>query len=198
MSRGIPPVFEIGLSPYGVSWVLFSPAQAEKITGLSPVMQGDWRRRGILPKHEGHARFNALEIAELWLLKMLSDRGVGPQQGKHVARRGAEGVVRAALRQPKAWYRPTRSGRVPRSSMHMLFKRYFSEATTARFLVWWNDESIEWVGNLNAAFSRASVGAGAKADGPLILFDTETIGRRLVERADLPLVFNQAGRGSRD
>lgn len=162
-------------------------------------MQGDWRRRDILPKHEGHARFNALDIAETWLLKMLSDRGVGPQHSKQVARRGAEGVVRAALRNPEAWYHVPRSGRIPRPSMKKLwFNRYFSEPTTARFLVWWTDGSIEWADNLNAAFSKASAADDTKVDGPLIFFDTETIGRRLVEKASLPLVFNQTGRGSRD
>ena len=114
MSRKIPPVLEIDLTRFLLAWVLFSPAQVSEITGLSPVMQADWRRRDILPKHSGHARFNALEIAEIWLLKMLSDRGVGPQHCKHVARRGAEGVVLAALQNPEAWSQVPRKERIPR------------------------------------------------------------------------------------
>lgn len=60
---------------------LYSPAEAGRISGLSPGMQRDWRRRGFLPAADGHARFNAFEVSDMRCLKLLSDGGLGPGHG---------------------------------------------------------------------------------------------------------------------
>jgi hypothetical protein len=67
-----------------VTLTTFNPGEAERITGVSTVQQRDWRRRGYLPANEGHARFDAFSLGELWALKLLADRGIGPQQSKDV------------------------------------------------------------------------------------------------------------------
>lgn len=56
----------------------FTPAQAEKITGISVDQQRNLRRHGYLSKSEGHARFDGFGLARLTAIKMLSDRGIGP------------------------------------------------------------------------------------------------------------------------
>lgn len=81
----------------------FTPAEAEKITTLNTVMQRDWRRRGFIPSGEGHARFDAFALAEIWVMKMLSDRGVGPQLSKEVAPICAVGMLWQALKSVDAY-----------------------------------------------------------------------------------------------
>jgi hypothetical protein len=75
----------------------FTPGEAERITGLSTTMQRDWRRRDILPTTHGHARFDVFELAEMWVLKLLTDRGIGPQAAMDVAPQCAAGIVLNAL-----------------------------------------------------------------------------------------------------
>ena len=65
--------------------VTFTPAEAEQITGVTGAVQRDWRRHGYLPSTKGHARFELHDLAELWLLKMFTDRGIGPQRAKVVS-----------------------------------------------------------------------------------------------------------------
>ncbi|WP_323009647.1 hypothetical protein [Paracoccus sp. (in: a-proteobacteria)] len=56
----------------------FTPAQAEKITGISVDQQRNLRRHGYLAQSEGHARFDGFGLARLFAIKALSDRGIGP------------------------------------------------------------------------------------------------------------------------
>lgn len=82
----------------------FTPREAEAITSLSVGMQRDWRQRGFLPKFEKHARFDAFMIAEMWVLKMFADRGIGPSRASSKSQRIAAAVVLAALRnRDDAW-----------------------------------------------------------------------------------------------
>lgn len=83
-------------NPYTLT--LFTPAEAERVTTLSTVNQRDWRRRGyLLSTTSGHARFDAFALAETWSLKLLADRGVGPQEAQSVARLLGASIVRQAL-----------------------------------------------------------------------------------------------------
>lgn len=58
----------------------FTPAEAEAITGVSTASQRDWRRRGFLASGDGHARFDAFDLARMLVIRLLSDRGIGPAQ----------------------------------------------------------------------------------------------------------------------
>lgn len=58
----------------------FTPAEAEAITGVSTASQRDWRRHGYLAKRDGHARFDAFDLARMLVIRLLSDRGIGPAQ----------------------------------------------------------------------------------------------------------------------
>ncbi|QTI79020.1 hypothetical protein IAI58_15505 [Roseomonas marmotae] len=75
----------------------FTPGEAERITGVSTAQQRDWRRRGFLPSNEGHARFDLFSMAEMWVLKLMADRGIGPQAVKEVAGTCATGIAWHAL-----------------------------------------------------------------------------------------------------
>ena len=51
---------------------MFSPAEVEEITGISPLLQRTWRRRGFLgDRQHGRAGFNAREIAQIMTLQYL-------------------------------------------------------------------------------------------------------------------------------
>lgn len=56
----------------------FTPAQAEKFTGMAVDQQRNLRRHGYLPANDGHARFDGFGLARLAAIKALSDRGIGP------------------------------------------------------------------------------------------------------------------------
>lgn len=56
----------------------FTPAQVEKIAGISVDHQRNLRRHGYLEQTAGHARFDGLGLVRLAAIKYLSDRGIGP------------------------------------------------------------------------------------------------------------------------
>ncbi|MHA6642979.1 hypothetical protein [Mesorhizobium sp. A623] len=87
----------------GISLAVFTPREAERITGVSTVMQRDWRRHGYLPVSEGHMRFNVFGLAELLALRLLAERRIGPQQGKLVSDWLAAGITRFALQSRRAY-----------------------------------------------------------------------------------------------
>jgi hypothetical protein len=63
-------------------FTVFTPAEAERITGVSVTLQRDWRRREIMPKREGHARFDLRDLADMFALKCLFDAGIWLEQAK--------------------------------------------------------------------------------------------------------------------
>ena len=76
---------------------MFTPAEAERITGVTTTMQRDWRRRGILKKEGDTARFDLFDLCELLTLKLLSDRGIGPKAAAEVVTWCGYGVAYHSL-----------------------------------------------------------------------------------------------------
>jgi hypothetical protein len=74
-----------------------TPGEAERIIDVSTAQQRDWRRRGFLPHRDGHARFDIFDLAEMWTIKLLADRGIGPQLAMDVAALCAVGMAWHAL-----------------------------------------------------------------------------------------------------
>lgn len=81
----------------GISEITFTPSEVAKITGVSTAKQRDLRRHGFLPEVKGHARFNAYDLAELFFVQKMSERGVGPKQAFEVSEICATGIVWHAL-----------------------------------------------------------------------------------------------------
>jgi hypothetical protein len=75
----------------------YTPAEIERMTGVSTASQRDWRRHGYLPRQETHARFNVLTAAELYVMKMFADQGKGPAVSSAYAVRIALSMVKTAL-----------------------------------------------------------------------------------------------------
>lgn len=55
----------------------FSPAEVAKVTTVSPALQRDWRRRGILPERatDGWSSFELTDLIEIYVLKFFADAG---------------------------------------------------------------------------------------------------------------------------
>jgi hypothetical protein len=86
-----------------ITLAMFTPAEAERITGVNTASQRDWRRRGYLPANEGHARFDVFQLARMLVLKVLSDRGIGPAASVEEADWCAAAIVWAAMGDREAW-----------------------------------------------------------------------------------------------
>lgn len=67
----------------------FDTPAAEALTGASGETQRDWRRRGFIRKFKGHARYDLIDICELWVLQTLSAAGFGPTRSSEFARSAA-------------------------------------------------------------------------------------------------------------
>ena len=135
---------------------LYTPAEAGRISGLSPGMQRDWRRRGFLPAADGHARFNAFEVSDMRCLKLLSDGGLGPGRGVRSWKQAvAFCIVSRALASPLAY------SSIPKNiieSRQIIVKTYISGMASKKdnsspssysdmifsapnFAVWWGELS---------------------------------------------------------
>lgn len=84
---------------------LFGVSEVERITGVKGQTIRDYRRRGYLPTSEGHShpKYNCIEMTRLWVMKMLADRGVGPQYTGSIAQQCAIVGCWFALRNPYAY-----------------------------------------------------------------------------------------------
>src|SRR5438876_294573 len=78
---------------------LFAPAEASYITGASPDLQRDWRRRGYLPESADghHARFDLHGLSHLLFLRTMGDRGIGPQHSQPLAEIASGAIAYGAL-----------------------------------------------------------------------------------------------------
>jgi len=56
----------------------FSAGEAADISGVNPVLQRHWRKRGLLPQIEGerNARFSISDVVRMTIMQRLSDSGI--------------------------------------------------------------------------------------------------------------------------
>lgn len=83
----------------------FSAGDVERVTGVSAVLQREWRRRGFLPETAPgqKARFNLFTMAELLVMQRLAEHGVGPASSVSVANMWGAVVAEHVLRDPVAY-----------------------------------------------------------------------------------------------
>jgi hypothetical protein len=188
-------------SPFTLT--LFTPGEAEKITGLSTAMQRDWRHRGFLPKNEGHARFDAFGLAAMLVLKIFSDRGIGPQFAEKITEITARSIVWHALSPPDMfegdldWEQPENSGRpeyllLDGHRRGLWYSLDFPPLIPPRFLVVFADGSEWWDSSIDAALQNPRNATPEKLAGPIIVLDQEALGDLLADRVGRPLVHIEA------
>lgn len=192
-----------------VEMFAFKPADAERVTGVATQLQRDWRGRGYLAKSEGHARYDIFGLAGLWVLKMASDRGIGPSVAKDIRDQLGGQIGWWALRNVGAWQaraeqwdavpeqnhegeRPTPfRGKLRHLANMALFGRA-EEHDVNRYFIWWPDGSFTPSQSIDGSLLQAdpawqtASGNAGKIGFPLVL-DAETMARVLLERIGGPV-----------
>lgn len=172
----------------------FTPGEVEAVSGLSTVMQRNWRRHGYLPStNDGHARFNAFDIARLMVMKMFSDHGVGPHESSKVAKICSVGIVYAALQERKAYnddldVEAQRKQRVDLQSISRgIVREYTGQGLVpAQYFIWWADGTHVWHHSLNDAFPPFEF-RNPKTIGPVMVLDLNALGQELLAKIGKPL-----------
>jgi len=171
----------------------FTPAEAALATGVSAVQQRDWRRRGFLPQNEGHARFDACEIAAMWTMRLLSDRGVGPSETGEIAKWAAAGIVSASCKWVDAFGLAT-SG-IPGDNISWKRRAEFLKQKVLRsagynlepapFLIWWANGAHTFHFSVDQAF-KEHLSDDERYVGPVIVLDLASLGTDLLKRLSKP------------
>ena len=147
----------------------FTPAEAEKITGVSVALQRKWRREGHgLPSAKGWTRWDREGLARLLVLGHLAEL-VGPARA--VSMIGPDqGGSAAALVALQATKQPGASEGVQVADQNL-----------PRFAVSIGGGPITLPRNLLEALEGASA--------PAIVLDLEALGKQLAQRAGRPLII---------
>lgn len=182
---------------------LFRPGEAEAITGLSPAMQRDYRFRGFLRKFEGHARFNVFDLAEMYMLKRLSDSGFWPDVFAPVAKIAAHGLAFFLLESAGSY--EGRDADIERfCAIHncpavKVFETIGLEISASKYLIMWasRDSAIadhEFTDDIGASFSEDIKGGRAflQQDGPVTVYNLKymcmhLLSHRLLNKAYISL-----------
>jgi DNA-binding transcriptional MerR regulator len=80
-----------------IAFEKFTPGEAAEITGVSVENQRNLRRTGYLPSHKGHARFDIRDLAQLLVIGIMSERGIGPKVACTFAATAGQGVFLKAI-----------------------------------------------------------------------------------------------------
>jgi len=185
---------------YRYTPTLFTPADAERITGCSVTLQRDWRRRNLLPPNEAgrEARFNAVALGELLFMHVMADRGIGPQQTRPIADLAGGAIACYALQYDDAW-----SGEMPPGGLSMstavgAIRKIAPSpilqggAIMAPLFIWWADGTEFWDTSVDHAIAGvAEPDMYKKLGGPVVVLDQNLIGALLVARAGRPLVHSE-------
>jgi hypothetical protein len=164
---------------------IFTPAEAEKITGVSHTLQRDWRRRGFLASFEGWARFTSTDLAHMLVIQSLSAHGIGPSVSSPYARTIAQRLAAWCLTIREAW-----SGELEEAfgSADVPPVREFSVLTTGplrRFVMVSNTGFVTSADDLTRTFDAIDDNPWLSA----VVLDLQAMGRELVHRAGRPLVY---------
>jgi hypothetical protein len=169
-----------------ITLATFPPAQCAKITGVSVLQMNDWRRHHYIPRCNGHARLDIGELAEIAVMKALTDRGIGPKLAQPVGRTAGSMVAWHACQWSDSY-----SGleHVPGEHSREKIARVNPirlEHDPQRFMVWLADGTVQFVPSLDAVFDQGTWELSMY--GPAIVLDLQALGGELGRRAEAPFV----------
>jgi len=177
----------------------FTPAEAQYITGLSTVMQLDWRRRGFLPRKKGHARYNAIELAEMFMLRLFADHNLRLERFAPAAKLAAQGIVYYAL-ESVDHYEGTldaldRFCVVENEPQAKVLREFgFTGKRLKKYMIVWADQTVRFTDSLDEAFGsnrhRLELTANEvwKQEGPVQVFNLSLISSKFSGLPNKPLV----------
>lgn len=188
---------------------LFTPSEAAAMSLLSTQQQRDWRARGFLRDHEGHARLDVFEIAEMMAMKAFADQGRGPSLTKAIAPQIAEVIVWTALIWSTRAFSispSTAYDRLPDYGANMtsddeklfwIVRDYFQQlgkvGNGSPHAIWWPTGFLE-LGNYSdlsshgSAQGTESIPGDPRFDGPALVLPLDTAAANLARRAPRPFV----------
>lgn len=157
MQKKHPKIFKIR------AWSL---SNFQKLSGMTPALIRDWRRRGLAPESEG-GKLKLESVAQLLLLSELTAHGFGPKRVKGVAEQFSDALRGHALQHRSAW--------VDDRSHAAWLESSFGKKAKPRFIV------IESAGDTATAIDDLSE---LNQDGSVVvsIIDLERLGRKLGER----------------
>lgn len=177
----------------GISFacIAFRPAEAAEMTGLSALMQRDWRDRGFLPPAAGHARYDVFDIARMFIMRSLSDAGMGPKFSNDFSQKGANALVYHLLRVTDAyenWDKYLKN----QNDIEDIRSSLIDEEYRFVYMVLWANQQIEFCDDIGEAFCREHPTLKGhrflRQDGPVTVFNLEYMSARLCARAPRPFI----------
>jgi DNA-binding transcriptional MerR regulator len=172
---------------------LFTPSEAERITGVSTALQRDWRRRGYLPKSDSHARFEVFDLARLTFMKWMAERGVGPQQTHEIAEWAARGIVWEIFSVVDGWEGDHRAVLPPKFQHEWGLQRNYligkiwalgshPRVIPGQFFIWWADGEHTWTPSIDLIRNNMT-SDDSRLSGPFICVDQMAMAGTIQERA---------------
>lgn len=170
----------------------FTAGEAERITGVSAMLQRDWRRRKYLPAgRDGWKQYELADLAQLVVMGALQDRGIGPSRSCEIASSAALRIEFFALSWTDAiddqtggeFERIIKKTNRPRGGFFVGWSN--SPDEPRRYLVAWADRSMGFTSDLNQSFDGYTW--DERFRGAIIVMDLESLGTLIMERAGRPL-----------
>ncbi len=170
----------------------FSPAEAEQISGLSVAMQRNYRVRGTLRHHAGHAKHTVFDLALMMVAKSLNARGLEAGM-TNIAPWAASEVARRALQHEAAFAaHPDLIGADPVALAADVLRQHSpigsenSSMQMPRLFVIFTDLTGGFFDAINADMLDGR--DPARIVGPLVVLDTLALGAHILAAAGRPLV----------
>ncbi|MFN7111354.1 MAG: hypothetical protein ACK4M2_06925 [Brevundimonas sp.] len=187
----------------------FTPAEAAKISGVNVALQRDWRRRDILPKVEGHARFSPFDVGEMMALNSLGAQGVQLLQYRPILKMLGAGVMMAALKLRGAYsgefdrivdvHNPEILGRLKHThsldkqetvnrwraayARQRILSKEGHEANSVRTMfIHWADNSFAFSWGPTSAYENIEP-SDPRRSGAIVMVDMEGLGHALIKRS---------------
>jgi DNA-binding transcriptional MerR regulator len=177
------------MTTYKYTLSAFTPGEAGAITGVSPDLQRDWRRRGYLPASgDGHARFDLYQLAHLFFLRTMADRGIGPQHSHELADIASGAIAYGALQDSSA-FEGEGGHDAERAIRQTTTSRIVKRIMPTPLLIIWADGEERWDRSYDDAVrSLANKDVAKKLGGPVTVLHQFQMGDLLRRRAKRPLV----------
>lgn len=166
----------------------FSPADVERITGVSVTKQRDWRRHGFLKsKSKGWNEFHPFDLAMIYLMQVLARHNIGPSRSMQFVEWPAYALLWRALTHIQAYGGCTED--LDENYLEGHASAWVQDVTrvipSGVFWVIWADGETSSVDDLNKAFCESP----QRQIGPVIVLDVEMLAADFLVKVARPLVF---------
>jgi hypothetical protein len=158
----------------------YTPAEAERVTGVTVTMQRDWRRHGHIPASEsaGHTRYDIVHLANLIVMRALSGH-VALKDAKAIAYWAKNRVLKEALERPTVWQDYSDEMDLGWQT-RMFIQQHVKDGRVipGKMLIIFADGSESFQESVDVALGKMTL-SDPKTQGALVVIDLERMGARL-------------------